>query len=121
MAKAFRFSSPTKALILKDLADGPATHRDLAPQLGLTGDSVLVALKQLRDERKIYIRSWERGRGRPIPVWSLQGEKIRGDTPYPGALPNAVVKARYRKRHHDRCVESQRKWRANLKQREVRA
>lgn len=69
--------TPTQKLILKDLAFGPATSRDLVPVVRVQICNVLKALYRLKETGHVHICGWETNQRM---VWGLGGNK---DAPRP--------------------------------------
>jgi hypothetical protein len=67
-----RSQQPIPALILRDLATGPATIHDLAET---TGISIRNLRHYLREMQGIHIGGWEQRTGPALPVWYLGNGK----------------------------------------------
>ena len=105
MATEFRLSSPTPALIRRDLAMGPATTYDLMREIGVGYNCIRKWLRRMHADREIHIGGWERSTTYLVPLWTLGSAK---DKPWPGRKPRKEYTDRYRAIHRDRYLASHR-------------
>ena len=66
-----RKEQPVRALILRDLSDGPATVKELEVTIGVDRKNLRPYLKELRVENLIRVCGWEQRTGPALPVWEL--------------------------------------------------
>lgn len=64
-----RVEQPVRVLILRDLADGPATVNDLEETIGVKRKNLRRYLKQLHEDEQIHIGDWEQKTGPALAVW----------------------------------------------------
>ena len=77
-----REKQPVAKLILRDLALGPATVKELMAEVGLCECNTRYYLRVLHKKKLIHIGGWERRTGPALPVWYLgAGKDKRRPTP----------------------------------------
>ena len=67
-----RHEQPIPTLILRDLADGPATVHDLSEAVGIHIRNLRQYLRLLYANGCIRITGWEQRTGPALPVWAIR-------------------------------------------------
>lgn len=75
-----REKQPVAKLILRDLALGPATVKELMAEVGLCECNTRYYLRALHKKKLIHICGWEQRTGPALPVW---GHGPKRDKPRP--------------------------------------
>lgn len=80
-----RSEQPIPTLIIRDLADGPATKHDLAETIGVHPRNLLHYIRLLHADGKIRIADWEQRTGPALPVYALK-KNGAGDVKRPARI-----------------------------------
>lgn len=75
-----RPEQPINTLILRDLADGPATVVDLEQTISIHRRNLRYYMKILKDDKLVHISGWEQRTGPALPVFALGNKR---DAPRP--------------------------------------
>ena len=81
-----RINSAAMKLILRDLADGPATVEDLCAVLHVSRDCVQKNLKVARDHCLVLVVGWERTAGDLCRVYGLRSSLNQREAKRPSRL-----------------------------------
>ena len=70
-----RPEQPVLPLILRDLALGPATVKDLEETIGIHRKNLRVYLKMLSETGVVKVVGWEQRTGPALPVYGVEGSE----------------------------------------------